>query len=547
MTATADPAIAAGTRWTSLHLHVHWSAAQTDEFLTGTLGPMLDARAADGLLGEWFFIRYWMGGPHLRVRATGVADAAELAAALRAAVAAGPAPEGEPRPGWTAHGTVLAVPYEPETQRYGGEEPLPIAEKVFAASTRAALRALASPVERRMAAAMALVYATGVALGFGDRAIALWLRRHAGAWRWVRETEMLPAATVLARTAAVRADHGTPVTAALRAVRAGRADSAVGEWTADVADADRAAAAVGLEGPRRAAVWASQVHMLCNRMGVAPDEERALCWLLAAILLDGLEGEDYSDTRYLERSRYEPGQFGPLPVDDEHSDGGLPWARFARRITLPPGPDLDAPLGAALGKRSSGRAFGGSLPASSLGGLLRGAYGALGSRTVLMDDGVRRSYERRPFPSAGAKVATRLRLLALSVDDVPSGTYHVDTDGATLVRLGSAPTVDDLRASSMWFSTDRRPGLIDIRSVPAILVLSVDLGVLRPRYGLRSLRFAALESGHVAQNLALCAAALDLSMITLGGFFDDLVHELAGLDGVDEVAQYLIPLGKAVS
>ena len=58
--------------------------------------------------------------------------------------------------------------------------------------------------------------------------------------------------------------------------------------------------------------------------------------------------------------------------------------------------------------------------------------------------------------------------------------------------------------------------------------------------------FAALESGHVAQNLALCAAALDLSMITLGGFFDDLVHELAGLDGVDEVAQYLIPLGKAV-
>ena len=67
----------------------------------------------------------------------------------------------------------------------------------------------------------------------------------------------------------------------------------------------------------------------------------------------------------------------------------------------------------------------------------------------------------------------------------------------------------------------------------------------RFKYGQRGYRFALLEAGHVAQNAALVAAALRLSLLPYGGFYDARLDEILGLDGLDECTVHLLFVGGA--
>lgn len=63
------------------------------------------------------------------------------------------------------------------------------------------------------------------------------------------------------------------------------------------------------------------------------------------------------------------------------------------------------------------------------------------------------------------------------------------------------------------------------------------------KYGDRSYRFALLEAGHMCQNLLLAAEERGLNAVPVGGFVDDEVNDLLGLNGVDEAALYLVMIG----
>ena len=65
----------------------------------------------------------------------------------------------------------------------------------------------------------------------------------------------------------------------------------------------------------------------------------------------------------------------------------------------------------------------------------------------------------------------------------------------------------------------------------------------RFKYGQRGYRFVLLEAGHVAQNVALTAAALALPMLPYGGFYDLRLDELVGADGLDECTVHLLLVG----
>jgi hypothetical protein len=97
-----------------------------------------------------------------------------------------------------------------------------VAEEVFAGSTDVALAAIADsrPGSERLTVAADLALATTVALSLGDVAAARWLRAAGGAWRWSTYEPLIP--------------------------------PAVGYRT------------------RWHRVWASQMHMLFNRLGVTP-------------------------------------------------------------------------------------------------------------------------------------------------------------------------------------------------------------------------------------------------------------------------------------
>lgn len=554
--------------WHSHHLFLHSGTEDTDAFLTGWLAPHLDGLVASGQAAQWFFIRYGEDGPHLRVRVRGLGPgaAADLPGALARAAKEQPAVADGPWP--SHHGEIRAVEYVPETGRYGGPRALPTAEEVFVVSSRLAVEALRTlrggpGGAARLTIAADLAHATAYALGMDRLAATRWLRRHASGWRWVTEVALLPGAAVHSRVHTVYAAQRTALRRRARslgeALRDGSGEPWLLEWVRCVREADerlRTELGAGAADTVLPWVWASQLHMLFNRLGVTPDEERAVCLLAARTLLDTddpqsffPEGHHAVDLQYLERSKFRIGRnedssLRPLPPSALPL--GAAGASGPPEVPLPAGPLPEVSLRAALIGRTSLRgALRGPLDAEGLGTLLWNALAHSSTSEQRLADGATRTLDHRPYPSAGALYTARVRLFALDVAGLPAATYDCVPERRTLRPVGPVPPVADVTPLSTYFSRPPQdPDRIGVEEAPVLLGVYVDLGLLRRRYGLRALRLALLEAGHLTQTLLLTATALGLAGTPLGGFHDDLAQELFGLDDLDHPLQYLLPLGR---
>ncbi|MFJ6793469.1 thiopeptide-type bacteriocin biosynthesis protein [Streptomyces sp. NPDC091268] len=563
MTTTTDT-------WHSHHLFLHSDPEDTDAFLLRDAAPLLDALVAAGEADRWFFIRYAQDGPHVRIRLHAPAGAAAAAGLPERLARAGEAVPVAPGRWPSRHGEVRTVPYEPEAERYGGPAVLPVAEEVFAASTQVVLEALRAlhagggGAAARLMLAADLAHTTAYGLGMDRLTAARWLRRHAAGWRWVTEVPLLPGASVHAQVNSVygaqRAGLGRRAAHVREQLRAGTAAPWLGRWADRVREADALLAAGGgrtLSAQRRACVWASQLHMLFNRLGVTPDEERAVCRLAARTLLETDEppgffppGHTAADLQYLERSKFQigRGQDTALRTLPPGSPAASDAEEAATRpeTALPADPLPDVSLRTVLAGRSSLRgALEGPLDAGTLGSLLWHSLSESSRSEHPLPDGSVHTATHRPYPSAGALYTARVRLLVLDVAGVPAGTYDCVPERRTLRRVGPAPEIVQVKALSTYLSRPAEdPDRIGVDRAPVVLGVYADLGLLRRRYGLRALRLALLETGHMVQTLLLTGAALGLAGTPLGGFHDDLAQELFGLDDLDQPLQYLLPLGR---
>lgn len=554
------------TPWLSLHCFLRSAPEDVDTLLTEEVAPLLDGLVAGGEAGGWFFIRYDEGGHHLRIRVRGASEATAVSLAAALAKAAGRLPDtgAGAVSGQADHAEVRAVPYVPETARYGGPEALPVAEEVFVRSSRVAVRAVRETPRgsARLALAIDLAHTTALACGPDRLAAAQWLRRHAAGWRWAEDVPLLAPRYVHARVNSVYALQRDDLVSRARAVRQalddGTAPPMLTDWYDAVREADRTLCS-GRPRPGRPHIWASQLHMLLNRLGLAPDEERAVCRLAARTLLD--RGGDPSyfpddhtspDRQYLERSKFQLGREEdsaprdmPSREPSREPSGGTAVLGGAE-LPLPAGPFPAAELRTVMNSRVSRRgSLTGPLDAATLGTLLWGAH-ASGHESVLrFADGGERLMRHRPYPSAGALYTAGLRLIALDVEGLAPGTYQCVPDRRSLRYVGPAPALDDIRSLSSYLSrSEDDPDGIVPDALPVVLGLYADLGRLRERYGLRALRLGLLEAGHLAQSLLLTATALRLGTTPLGGFRDDLAHEVFGLDDLDQPLQYLLPVGR---
>ncbi|MEU8234534.1 thiopeptide-type bacteriocin biosynthesis protein [Actinoplanes sp. NPDC048967] len=118
----ASPARLPGDRWWSTH--VYCAPGSQDEVL-GLLATYLAGQDAG-----WFFVRYDVPAPHLRLRVPGELDVAQWCAALRLIARRGPVLR------------FTLEPYEPETRRYGGPAGLALCEQWFTVDTLVVLDAL---------------------------------------------------------------------------------------------------------------------------------------------------------------------------------------------------------------------------------------------------------------------------------------------------------------------------------------------------------------------------------------------------------------------
>jgi SagB-type dehydrogenase family enzyme len=195
------------------------------------------------------------------------------------------------------------------------------------------------------------------------------------------------------------------------------------------------------------------------------------------------------------------------------------------RIALPPvsvPPDLS--LARAIDQRRSLRDYADrALTTTELSWLLGAATGITGPGGL------------RAAPSAGAQYPIETYVVAARVEDIEPGIYHYAPANHALERVRGGTFGGDLVIAGL--------GQEFLGQAPVVLVLSAIFQRLRWRYRERAYRYALLEAGHIGQNVYLAAEAAGLGACAVGAFFDDAINGLLEVDGVEEAALILVPVG----
>jgi thiopeptide-type bacteriocin biosynthesis protein len=295
-----------GAAWVSAHAFFQ---DDLDLLVRHVVAPLTDELAAEGMSSEFFFLRYWDGGPHLRLRvlpASGVSrgevqrlighqfgqymsrnPSSDRLSAEEYPAIAGQLARQENIRSWAdrpyPNNSVSFIGYQREHERYGHGVSMQAVERHFAESSRIALRVLtlAVPTERRATLALGCILATWFVgcsdpgrgrTWFGDRC-------RSGVEHPVAASD-LTRTIDLARTARQLAESRP-------APRDG--DGALAYWTRSMV-ALRAALAAGepaVPGPDDGVLRVLDLcaHLICNRLGVSPVAEEALRRLAAQAVI----------------------------------------------------------------------------------------------------------------------------------------------------------------------------------------------------------------------------------------------------------------------
>ncbi|MEM9593454.1 MAG: lantibiotic dehydratase C-terminal domain-containing protein [Acidobacteriota bacterium] len=170
------------TAWREYRLFYH---GDRDRAVLGFVAPVAAQLRRDGLLHRAFFVRYSLGGPHLRMRLeAGAHQSSEIDAAVRRRseifLRAEPSPDpldpeqirrtnrgilasdgsgkGDGADQIFPNNSLMEADFEPEVERYGGHDALPLAFDLFQASSLAAIdllrRTAEAPKARRFASCL---------------------------------------------------------------------------------------------------------------------------------------------------------------------------------------------------------------------------------------------------------------------------------------------------------------------------------------------------------------------------------------------------------
>mgnify|MGYP006282321657 FL=1 len=145
-------------------------------------------------------------------------------------------------------------------------------------------------------------------------------------------------------------------------------------------------------------------------------------------------------------------------------------------------------------------------------------------------------YEFRTAPSAGALYPIETYLVINNVRDIKPGVYHYNIKGHYLELLFVGEHGDLIADAALSQS------MCAVASV--VYVLTAMFARSKWKYGQRAYRYIYMDAGHIAENLALAATAMDLGACHIGAIYDDEVNKILGIDGEEESAIYLTTVGR---
>jgi SagB-type dehydrogenase family enzyme len=152
--------------------------------------------------------------------------------------------------------------------------------------------------------------------------------------------------------------------------------------------------------------------------------------------------------------------------------------------------------------------------------------------------GVRQRSGNRDFrvaPSAGALYPIETYLIVNNVEGLSEGVYHYNIKLHALEEIKQG----DFSVNLAHAALEQKMCL----DAPVIFIWTAIFERSRWKYKQRAYRYIYLDAGHIAQNLALAATAIDLGSCLIGAIYDDEVNEIVDVDGQEESTIYLSAVG----
>ena len=139
---------------------------------------------------------------------------------------------------------------------------------------------------------------------------------------------------------------------------------------------------------------------------------------------------------------------------------------------------------------------------------------------------IEQGYEFRTSPSAGALYPIETYIVANNVEDIEKGLYHYNIKNHLLEEIKLGSFGDNLAHASL----DQEM----CADASAVFIWTAVFGRSKWKYSQRAYRYIYLDTGHIAQNLALAAVSIACGSCECGAFFDDELNSIVGIDGTIE-------------
>lgn len=146
------------------------------------------------------------------------------------------------------------------------------------------------------------------------------------------------------------------------------------------------------------------------------------------------------------------------------------------------------------------------------------------------------NYIRRHYPSGGARYPLEVYLFLQRVEGVDYGLYHYNIKDHLLETLTTDKTDLELLKEGLFYPWSRDAALVFF--ITAVWERNM------MKYKDRGYRIILMEAGHMAQNLALIAAALNIGCCNSVGFHNQRIDEVLDIEHEDEDSLYMAVLGK---
>ena len=207
--------------------------------------------------------------------------------------------------------------------------------------------------------------------------------------------------------------------------------------------------------------------------------------------------------------------------------------RCLTTVELPKNLDvLDQRVKQLFQQRKSSRDFSGEqVPLGDLAAILY--FGGAITREIVDQFGIKWGF--RSAPSGGALYPIDIFCVVNKVASLSAGLYRYDgiTHSLQLLREGN-------------YQADLIRGTYLADSVPTsglCILMAANFARSKFKYGERAYRFVLLEAGHIAQNILLTVEGLGHSAFPIGGYIDDELNELIGVDGINQAIVYGVMVG----